>query len=77
MRLGVRKFLVTLVLCSEELRHGRSLLSDVISGLGLEADAQLVVDEADDHALVQRDHVGRHVVLHLLQRLKEHVGAVT
>lgn len=60
----------------KEVVHTSLLFFDFLSGLLKEADLELVVNERDDHFVVQWDHVRRNVVIHLLHTLHEDEGAV-
>ena len=63
---SLRKELLLLVL----------LLLDDGVGLRLNSHSELVVDEREDHTVMEGDQVGWHVVLHLLEALQEDVGTV-
>ena len=52
------------------------LSADLLGVLLDEVDANFVVDERDDHAIVERNQSGGLVVGHLPVRLHEHKGAV-
>jgi len=47
-------------------------VGELILGLWLDANLELVINERDDHAVEERDQVGWLVVLHLLMALHEH-----
>lgn len=63
-------------LVSEELFH-LSLLGDkLILGLLKEGNSQFVVHKRDDHIVMERDHIRRNVVVHLLHALHENEGSI-
>lgn len=49
----------------EEIVHILLLHFDYILSLFFKCEFELVVDEGDDHAVVDRDHIGGNMVMHL------------
>ena len=58
------------------IAHGAFLLGDFIGILLLEVNTDLVVNEGDDHAVVQWDQRRWRVLGHLATTLHEHKGSV-
>ena len=63
-------------LVSEELFHISLLGDELILGLLEEGNSQFVVHERNDHVVMERDHIRRNVVVHLLHALHENEGSI-
>lgn len=74
--LDLRNEGLVLAALREELLHSSRLSFHLNLSLLEKADLELVVDEGDDHLIVEGDHVRGHVVRHLLHALHEYEGAV-
>lgn len=55
---------------------GVVLLSDDARILLFEVNSELIVDEGDDHTVMERDHVGRLVLSNLAEGLHEHESSI-
>ena len=65
-----------MVLVGEELFHLLLLGSELILGLLVESHSEFIVNEGDDHVIVERNHVRWDVVVHLLHALHEDEGTI-
>ena len=61
---------------SKEILHCSMLIFDFVRGLLEKANFELVVDERDDHLVVQWDHVRWDMVVHLLHALHENERSI-